>query len=100
MEKIIFYLIYILPILQILSYCYIDYKKIKIRKIYIIGFIFLIYFCLPFVINNFSKQKEPGCLLPVISMYGAFWIIGLCFTSISHLIYIIFKKILIKKPNG
>ena len=99
MEKIIMLLIYVLPVLQILCYSYLDSKRIKSRKIYTIGFILLIYFCLPFVINNFIDPKEPGCLLPVISMYGAFWLIGLVFTSITHLIYIIVKKKIIRKPN-
>jgi hypothetical protein len=98
MEKIISSLIYVLPILQIFSYLYIDYKKIKFRKRYIISFILLIYFILPYIVNNL-EQREQGCLLPVISLYGAIWLIGIFFTAITHLVYIILKRILLRKPN-
>jgi hypothetical protein len=105
MEKVLFYIIFILPVLQILLYLYIDYKKIKNIKKYIFISVLLTYFFIPFVINYISEsQKKPECLLPLISMFGAIWFIGIFFTIITHLIYILYTKIksiiLKRKPNG
>ena len=101
MEKIAFYLTYLLPIIQIILYSYVDHKKFKKRKRYVYSSILLIYFLIPFVISHYSKNKN-GCLLPVISMYGAIWLIGICFTTTAHLIYVVFKmikkKIMKRKP--
>ena len=105
MGKILFYIIFILPILQILLYLYVDYKKIQIGKKYVFISTLLTYFLIPFVVNYMSKsEKEPGCLLPLISMFGAIWFIGIFFTFITHLIYVVYTKIktiiLKRKLNG
>ena len=100
-----FYVIWTLPILQISLYLFIDFKKIKVEKKYIFLTIFLAYILIPFIVNYSStNEKEKGCLLPVISMFGAIWIIGISFTTITHLIYLVYKKlksiVLKRKPNG
>ncbi|HEU4791965.1 MAG TPA: hypothetical protein VFS71_19930 [Flavobacterium sp.] len=105
MERIATYIIFILPILQILLYLYVDFKKINNKKKYVFISILLTYFFIPFIINYLSKsEKESGCLLPLISMFGAIWFIGMCFTIIAHLIYVAYTKvkslILKRKPNG
>lgn len=92
MERIAFYMIYILPVLQILLYLHTDTKKVRYGKLYVFLAILVTYFCIPFVVDYFSPNKN-GCLLPVISMFCGIWIIGICFTCITHLLYMAFKKI-------
>jgi len=80
---------------QCLCYLFIDSKKIKTSKLWVLLLFILAYFILfPFL--YYQKYEGARCGLPILAMYGFFWIFGGGVTIITHFAYFLLSKLLAK----
>jgi hypothetical protein len=88
-------LIFILFLVQLISYLLIDKYNAPKWKYLIFGLIMVGYiFIIPSFFFPDNPNNEPQCGMPLLGITLAFWILGCGTVIITHVFYLLIKRII------
>lgn len=87
-------LIVILLIVQLIGYLLFDKYHKKKWKLLIFGLLMIGYiFIIPSYFFPDNPNNEPRCGMPLVGITLAFWILGCGTVLITHIVYLLIKRI-------